>query len=124
MEHSFINDLAAEIYQNNKEKGFHEQPHEFGTYIALIHSELSEAIEAHRKQKRADLDSFTIDNGPGDEFKRSFENHIKDTIEDELADAIIRLLDLAATLDIDIEEHIRLKMDYNKTREYKHGKLY
>jgi len=130
MEPSFINDLAMEIYQNNKEKGFHEMIHEFGTYISLIHSELSEAVEAHRKKKRADMDMFSQalwmekNPGQGEIFKNAFELYIKDTIEDELADAIIRLLDLSATLDIDIEEHIRLKIQYNKTREYKHGKLY
>lgn len=49
---------------------------------------------------------------------------VKDTLEDELADALIRLLDLTAHLGIDIERHIELKMQYNALRPYKHGKKY
>jgi NTP pyrophosphatase (non-canonical NTP hydrolase) len=53
-----------------------------------------------------------------------FEALIKDTVEDELADVIIRALDLCGHLGIDIEKHVELKMQYNKSREYKHGKNY
>jgi NTP pyrophosphatase (non-canonical NTP hydrolase) len=49
---------------------------------------------------------------------------IKDTVEDELADVIIRTLDLCGYLGIDIEKHVELKMRYNESREYKHGKNY
>jgi NTP pyrophosphatase (non-canonical NTP hydrolase) len=49
---------------------------------------------------------------------------VKDTFEDEIADTVIRLLDLSEGLGIDIEKHIRLKLEYNKTRPHKHGKKY
>lgn len=53
-----------------------------------------------------------------------FESHIKDTVEDELSDAIIRILDLCGWLNIDIQRHVDLKMQYNAGREKMHGKKY
>lgn len=50
--------------------------------------------------------------------------NIKDTFEDEIADAVIRLFDLAKGLGIDLEWHIQQKMEFNKTRERMHGKKY
>lgn len=55
---------------------------------------------------------------------KAFEESIKDTFEDEIADAVIRLLDLSAGLGIDLEWHIRSKVEYNKNRQKLHGKLY
>lgn len=46
---------------------------------------------------------------------------MKDTFEDEIADSIIRLLDLCGKNNIDIEAHIQAKMDYNATRGFKYG---
>ena len=57
-------------------------------------------------------------------FKQSFENNSQDTFEDEIADSFIRLFDLCGGLGIDIEKHIELKLKYNSTREFKHGKQY
>lgn len=88
--------------------------------LALVHSEVSEALEACRKGKRAGLAAFKSDG----ETKEAFEKHIKDSFEDELADAVIRLLELAACENIDIETHVRLKMEYNAARPYKFGKAY
>jgi len=51
-----------------------------------------------------------------DDFYNSFEM--------ELADAIIRILDLAEKMDIDMDWQIFNKLDYNKKREYKHGKKF
>ena len=47
-----------------------------------------------------------------------------DSVEFELADAIIRLLDICDFYGIDIEKHIEAKLAYNRTRGYKHGKKY
>lgn len=57
-------------------------------------------------------------------FDEADEVHVKDTFEDELADATIRLLDLSTALGIDLEMHVLLKMQYNEGRGYKHGKRY
>ena len=112
-----LNELAQEIYQNNKEKGFWDKERNVGEMLMLVTSELGEAMEAHRKGRFASLEAY-------EEFSEDFEDAIKDTFEDEIADAIIRLLDMCGGSCIDIDTHIRLKLEYNKTRERLHGKSY
>lgn len=125
-----INKLAKEIHQNNIKKGFYLDEKNIGEMLALIHSEVSEALEADRKGiffPKAQLrNSIIAVNGwiPNDDFQKSFQEDVKDTFEDELADIVIRVLDLAAFKGIDLEEHIRAKMRYNSLRAYKHGKKY
>ncbi|SHE29505.1 nucleoside triphosphate pyrophosphohydrolase family protein [Dysgonomonas macrotermitis] len=118
-----LNALSKEVYKANKEKGFHDMEHNNETLLMLVITELSEAVEADRKGERADLERMFSEikerrsdindllNGKIlarphvineakeeleiDTFKRFFEYRVKDTIEDELAGATIRLLDLA-----------------------------
>ena len=112
-----LNYLAEEIYQNNKEKGFWDNERNVGEMLMLVTSELGEAMEAHRKGRFANLEAY-------EEFSENFEDAIKDTFEDEIADSVIRLLDMCGGLGIDIDAHVRLKLEYNKTRERLHGKKY
>lgn len=120
-----INELAQEIHQNNKSKGFYEDKKNIGEMLALIHSEVSEALEADRKNRYTTGTIKTINSFGIDEmFLTDFKIGVKDTFEDELADVMIRVMDLAAYKGIDLEEHIKAKMRYNSTREYKHGKKY
>lgn len=126
-----INQLSEEIYANNTHKGFHGpfQEHEFGTWLMLVVSELGEAIEADRKGRWAKKDIGLGKVHPICEtteigYSEQFEKHLKDTVEDELADAIIRLLDISANYGINIGTHIQRKLEYNTTRSNMHGKQY
>lgn len=120
-----INELAKEIHENAKSKGFFDSEKNIGEMLCLIHSEVSEALEADRKGRHTTgtiqtINSFVID----EMFVTDFKIAVKDTFEDELADVMIRVMDLAAFKGIDLEAHIKAKMRYNAMREHKHGKKY
>src|SRR5678816_3762456 len=74
--------------------------------LALMHSELSEALEHFR---HGNMEMFISVSGKPDGFWI------------ELADCIIRILDTAGAYGIDMEYMLRVKADYNKTRPYRHG---
>ena len=120
--------LQREIHQNNKAKGFYDEPKNIGEMLALIHSEVSEALECDRKDKICGLDADEVEEltklTDDVTFKVKFEMQVKDTFEDELADIAIRVLDLAHFKGVNLEKHIRSKMRYNTLRPHKHGKKY
>ncbi len=126
-----INELATQVYEQNKLKGFWDDKKNKGEMLMLIVSELAGALEADRKGRVADTtyiremikDGYTWKDSEHS-FTSAFQRDIKDTFEDEIADTVIRLLDLAGGLDIDLDFHIRQKLAYNKTRPFKHGKKY
>lgn len=181
-----IPELIKKSHDNAVQKGFYPEGEQknIGELLMLIVSELGEALEAHRKNKFADIAIYEkyVESVWPDFSIPKFETFIKDTFEDELADVCIRLFDLCGYLDIqpidfphgvtidnnvgeflltithmvcllkesleedyknesmyevihyikvfceihniDLEKHIELKMKYNETREYKHGKNY
>lgn len=91
--------------------------------LMLITSELAEALEANRKGRIApNLAGMDLDQAHGVPFEKAFENnHVKDSFPDELADATIRIGDLAKWLEIDLDAHVSLKQIYNSKREIMHG---
>ena len=121
-----LNILAAEIHLVNKEKGFWDKERNVGEMLMLVSSELGEAMEAHRKGKSADWIGYqeAIEGRALMSKEEAFEHCIKDSFEDEIADAVIRLLDLAAGLNINLDKHIEAKLAYNRSRDRFHGKEY
>ncbi len=120
-----INDTAKAIHSINVEKGFWESPRNKGELLMLVVSELAEALEADRKNRYSlnnpkDIEALAND----EDFNDAFSKHVKDTFEDEIADAVIRLFDMAAGLGIDLESHIEAKLRYNANRPKMHGKKY
>ena len=118
-----LNVLAKQFNEFVVKTGFDGA--DFPLRIALIHSEISEAFQAFRYDKLSRLSESEKNVLKGwvndSDFKYEFEVQVKDTMEDEIADSIIRLLDLCGNLDIDIEYHIEQKMRYNELRGFKYG---
>jgi NTP pyrophosphatase (non-canonical NTP hydrolase) len=86
--------LAKEIYEIAVAHGWHEDVKPNGLWMALIVSEVAEAIEADRKNKHADVSLFLNHHLESDTiFKFCYESYIKGSVEEELADIVIRLLD-------------------------------
>ena len=78
----------------------------------------------HKFLYRATADdlSLTTTDGVDKAFAALYEKNVKGTFEEEVADIFIRTLHLAGMLNIDILLHVMLKLKYNSTREFKHGK--
>jgi len=136
-----LNTLAKNIFEQNKAKGFWpDNPHErnIGELLMLIVSEASEALEASRDGKYispvdvAQLEMIESHIGLYPDHKEHYEQkwveffkaNVKETFETEIADTIIRLLDLCGARGIDIAWHIDKKLRYNKTRPHKHGRAF
>ena len=107
-----LNSLRDRAYKTACDHGFHDEELSNEHCLCLVISELMEAVEADRRGKRADTARFKYwqseapgltDEGRIRSFKEDFKSYIKDTIEDELADAAIRLLDLAGLRNIHLE---------------------
>lgn len=122
-----LNEAAKIVHENNTEKGFNAPEETVASKLMHIVSELSEALEAHKSGRKANLEKYVLDRkawvgGANRASSPSFEANVKDTFEDEITDALLRILNLSAEYKIDIEAHLFEKMLYNKTRPYLHGK--
>lgn len=109
---TYLNTLAKEVHDNAVKHGWWEKEKFFPEIMALVHSEVSEALEEYRKGSAPV--SIYYD-------KNSDEPDSPQGIPIELADAIIRILDYCAYAHIDIDRALLLKHEYNKTRSYRHG---
>lgn len=106
-----INKLRDEAYKCACEHGFHDTEHFDSHWLALIMSEVGEALNADRKNKHAKSKEFirwqTDLRSPNDDryYIGDFDYFIKDSVEDELADIAIRILDLAGLRGYDCSEY-------------------
>lgn len=102
-----LNQLAKEIYEANKAKGFWpEEGRNVGECLMLMVTELAEGMEAHRK-------------GLPDDHLPQYSG-----LTVELADCLIRILDFCGAHGVDIETIISEKLAYNAKRPHMHGKKY
>jgi NTP pyrophosphatase (non-canonical NTP hydrolase) len=111
MSQSFVrawNHLSVQSHKTAVDKGFYPSKKSGkdvndGEKIALVHAELSEALEGLRT-------------GAMDDKIRH-----RPAVEVELADAVIRIMDYAKHRKLDVAGAVLEKMAYNKTRPHKHG---
>lgn len=90
--------MQARIHQQNKDMGWWDNSREMGTLLCLVHSEISEAMEGARKNLMDD--------------------HLphRSMLEVELADAMIRIMDIAEHEGLDLAGAIVEKVEYNRSR--------
>lgn len=90
--------LAKKAYGIAYSHGFHDARHSNMHYLMLCVSEIGEMVDADRRGRRANLSNVCIGK-PG--FYSSFERHVKNTFEDEMADVFIRILDFASAINVE-----------------------
>ena len=96
-----LNELRDEACSIATANGWHEEEHSDEHLLMLVISEIAEAVQADRKNLHADVEAFKNYEEIID-FKENFERQIKNTVEEELSDVVIRCLDLAGLRGIDL----------------------
>lgn len=103
-----ISEVQKAVFKTALDKGWWDKPREVGTCLALIHSEISEAMEEARVHP--------VDH----KYKRVSDGKPEGFVV-ELADAVIRIMDLCEYYELDLEAAILEKMGFNESRPYRHG---
>lgn len=106
-----FNALRDRAYKCACAHGFHNTELSNGHLLMLVITELSEAVEADRKGKyfkgistfEREFNRYSALVDENKRFECAFEKYVKDTVSDEMADAVIRLLDLAGLRGISLE---------------------
>lgn len=105
-----LKSIISLAHSNAREKGFwslnkdNMTPDIIGSKLMLIVTELAEGMEAVRT---GNLENLLPNNG---------------SLVEELADAVIRICDLCGQMELDLDAAVKNKIEFNKTREYLHGK--
>lgn len=123
-----LNILRDKAYQCALKHGWHEEEHSNEHCLCLVISELMEAVEADRRNRHARVDYYKeriansrICRGLDAEISKetgymaAFDEAIKDTVEDELADACIRLLDFAGVVNANLDD---IDYEHSSTEDY------
>ena len=126
-----IRDLQKECWRVAKEVGWHDQGKDKTPleYHMLMVSEVVEASEEVRKgmppiYKNYKMDSYTDEEiilPSNVEFNEFFESNKPEGEAIELADVVIRIADYFEHRGWSLEDALKLKMKYNRSREYRHG---
>ena len=125
-----INNFVKEVHENAKAHGWWDKLRSDLEIMALIHSEISEAVEEIRKgtPPAYKFSGVEYKSGETKEYKYTpnddefHEHEIKpEGVAVELADAVIRIMDFFAYKNWDLEYVLKIKHEYNKTRSYRHG---
>lgn len=117
-----LDGMIAEVGEVNLSNGWRDTPLTFGDLIALLHSELSEALEAYRSHGLNDFGRQVCE-------RKRLHNPEEDPghickpegVPSELADVLIRLLDMCGIYGINLMAEYERKIAYNRTRPYRHG---
>ena len=104
-----IRELCKEAHENAVWHGFWAEEHDIRHYLMLVITELAEAVQAYRKNKFADREKYeklVMESGCTEDT--AFLLRVKDTFEDEMADACIRLMDLTGRFDVELPTDIKI----------------
>lgn len=122
-----MNELTKEIHENAVAHGWWEEERSFGEIVALCHSELSEVLEEYRagrpmEWRQCGIDGVCDMSGCGEAPETcEYRKEKPEGIAVEMADCLIRILDWFGKEGLDVDRIIREKMEYNKSRPYRHG---
>lgn len=121
-----VNEFAKDVHENAVAHGWWDTARSFPEVAALIHSEVSEALEEWRDGNPAIYGCCGIP-GAVCEFEGACDKGEKtgtckpEGVAVELCDAVIRIFDYLAYLGVDVEAVLTAKLEYNKGHEYRHG---
>ena len=123
-------EIQSAVHNLAKEKGWHDVDSSLTERIMLVVTELAEAVESIRRNEPPVWQKGkTKDPLAGEQalirlmpISQEWDSNVKpEGVLTELADAVIRIMDICEAQGWDLEQAIKLKHTYNKSRSYRHG---